>query len=243
MIEIHQLEKRFGDFRAVAGVSFAAADGSITGLLGPNGAGKTTLLRMLCGLLRPDGGSARVDGGDVAAQPLAARRRLGVLTEADGVYPRLTVRENVRYFGALHGLTGAALEGAVARSLQQLGLSAMAERRCAGLSRGEALKVSLARALVHGPRNLILDEPTSGLDVNATRALRQLLRQLRDEGRAILFSSHILGEVSVLCDRVVVLARGQVVASGSPAKLRQATGREQLEDAFVDLIGSGEGLS
>ncbi|HYS80440.1 MAG TPA: ATP-binding cassette domain-containing protein [Anaeromyxobacteraceae bacterium] len=243
MIELADVHKRFGAVQALAGASFTVRDGCITGLLGPNGAGKTTALRVLYGVLEPDRGRAAVDGRDVARARAAAQRRLGVLPHAHGLYPRLTTREHLAYFGRLHGLTGTALRARVDEALGLLDLGPIADRRTDGFSQGQRLKVALARALVHGPRNLVLDEPTAGLDVAATRALRTLLGRLRDEGRCILFSSHVMQEVSALCDEVVVMARGTVVAAGSPAELQRATGHASLEDAFVAAIGSDEGLS
>jgi sodium transport system ATP-binding protein len=243
VIELVGVHKRFGSVQALAGASFAIRDGCITGLLGPNGAGKTTALRVLYGVLDADRGRAAVDGIDVARDRTEAQRRLGVLPHAHGLYPRLTTREHLAYFGRLHGLGGAVLRARVEEALALLDLGSIADRRTDGFSQGQRLKVALARALVHGPRNLLLDEPTAGLDVAATRALRTLLRRLRDEGRCILFSSHVMQEVSALCDEVVVMARGTVVAAGSPAALQRATGHASLEDAFVAAIGSEEGLS
>jgi sodium transport system ATP-binding protein len=243
VIRLEGLEKRFGEVRALAGVSFTVRDGAITGLLGPNGAGKTTALRVLYGLVEPDAGRALVDGHDVSRERLAAQRRLGVLPHALGLYPRLTAREHLRYFGRLHGLGGAALERRVGELAALLGMGEFVDRRTDGFSQGQRLKVALARALVHDPRNVVLDEPTSGLDVAGTRAVREVLRRLRDDGRCVLFSSHIMQEVSALCDEVVVVAHGRVVASGSPEDLKRATGRATLEDAFVAAIGSEEGLA
>jgi sodium transport system ATP-binding protein len=237
MISVEKLQKRFGDRVAVEDVTFEAADGRVTGLLGPNGAGKTTALRMLYGLIRPDGGTARVDGIDVATSPLEARRRLGVLPDLRGLYPRLTTREHVRYFGRLHGLSGAALEKKIDELTELLDLSELMPRRTDGFSQGERMKVAIARALVHGPKNVVLDEPTNGLDVMSTRAMRALIQRLREAGVCVLFSSHVMQEVSALCDRIVVIARGRVVAEGTPPELLQATGKSSLEDAFVCLVG------
>jgi sodium transport system ATP-binding protein len=246
MIVVDGLAKAFGKHRevqAVAGVSFNAADGAITGLLGPNGAGKTTLLRMLATLVVPDAGHARVGDLDVVRDRYAVRRRIGVLSDARGLYPRLTARENVRYFGTLHGLTGADLDARVDRLFATLGLTGLADRRTQGFSQGEKMKVAIARALVHDPDTIFLDEPTNGLDIMSVRALREQLRGLRDEGRTLLFSSHVMQEVAALCDRIVILAAGQVVAQGTAAELIAQTGAPTLEDAFVGLIGSGEGLA
>jgi sodium transport system ATP-binding protein len=242
MIEARQLARRFGKVQAVREVSFTAQDGRITGLLGPNGAGKSTTLRMLCTVLRPDSGAALIDGADVAADPLAARRRIGVLSHASGLYPHLTARENILYFGELHGIPRAERERRADELISLLDLGECAERHAKGFSQGQRLKTALARSLVHAPRNVVLDEPTNGLDVMAVRGLRALLRRLRENGCCVLFSSHVLQEVAALCDEVVVIARGTVVATGTPEALRAQSGEDALEDAFVRLIGSGEGL-
>jgi sodium transport system ATP-binding protein len=243
MIEAYQLAKRFGAVQAVREVSFVAPDGRITGLLGPNGAGKSTSLRMLCTVIRPDSGEARIDGIDVAADPLAARRRIGVLSHAAGLYPHLTGRENILYFGELHGLSRTDRERRADALIEMLDMGDCAARRAKGFSQGQRLKTALARALVHSPRNVVLDEPTNGLDVMAVRSLRQLLARLRDEGHCVLFSSHVMQEVAALCDDVVVIAHGAVVAAGTPASLLERAGESGLEDAFVKLIGSAEGLA
>ena len=242
MIEVRELAKSFGDVRAVDGVSFRAEDGRITGLLGPNGAGKSTTLRILCSVLKPDRGSVLIDGCDVVTRPLEARRRLGVLPDSSGLYPRLTALENIRYYGELHGLRGEALAAEVTSLVHLLEIEEFANRRAKGFSHGERTKVALARSLIHAPRNVLLDEPTNGLDVMATRALRELIRSLRDEGRCVLFSSHVMQEVAALCDHIVIIAHGRVVASGSPDHLRAQMGTANLEDAFVRAIGSEEGL-
>jgi len=243
VIDLQGVEKAFGMVHALRGVTFSVPDGHITGLLGPNGAGKTTALRIVYGVLRPDAGRAAVDGIDLATSRLEAQRRLGVLPHAQGLYTRLTAREHILYFGEMHGLAGAALRRRAAELVDLLGMADFADRRTEGFSQGQKVKVALARALVHAPRNVVLDEPTNGLDVAATRQVRALLLQLRTEGHCILFSSHVMQEVSALCDRVVVIARGQVVAEGTPDDLRRQTGREGLEDAFVAAIGSEEGLA
>jgi len=242
MIEARQLARRFGKVQAVREVSFTAQDGRITGLLGPNGAGKSTTLRMLCTVLRPDSGAALIDGADVAADPLAARRRIGVLSHASGLYPHLTARENILYFGELHGIPRAERERRADELIGLLDLGDCADRHAKGFSQGQRLKTALARSLVHAPRNVVLDEPTNGLDVMAVRGLRALLRRLRGNGCCVLFSSHVMQEVAALCDEVVVIARGTVVATGTPEALRAQSGEDALEDAFVRLIGSGEGL-
>jgi sodium transport system ATP-binding protein len=242
MIEVRNLHKRFGAVTAVEDVSFSAADGVVTGLLGPNGAGKTTTLRMLYTLVRPDRGAARIDGLDVAEKPLEVRRAIGVLPDARGLYPRLTAREHARYAGELHGLSGALLDKRVDELIELLDMKDIADRRAEGFSQGERMKVALSRALVHNPRNVLLDEPTNGLDVMSTRAVRTLIRRLKEQGHCILFSSHVMQEVGALCDRIVVVARGRVVAEGTPDELRTRTGKESLEEAFVSVIGTDQGL-
>ncbi len=243
MIEVDDLHKTFGAVKAVAGVSFTARDGEITGLLGPNGAGKTTTLRMLYTLMRPDRGGVRVDGIDAAADPLAVRRRLGVLPDARGLYKRLTARENIDYFGRLQGLDTATRARRIDELARALDMGDILDRPTEGFSQGQRVKTAIARALIHDPRNVILDEPTNGLDVMATRAMRGFMRELKAQGRCVLFSSHIMQEVGALCDRIVVIAHGRVVADESPAQLRAQTGAASLEDAFVRIIGSEEGLA
>jgi sodium transport system ATP-binding protein len=242
VIRAENLSRSFGAVRAVDGVGFEAQDGRITGLLGPNGAGKSTTLRILYTVLRPDGGSAAIDGIDVLADPLAARRRIGVLPHGAGIYPQLTARENIAYYGRLHGLDGEALEARIEALVRDLEIGGFADRRAKGFSQGERIKVALARALVHAPKNLLLDEPTNGLDVMATRALRALVRRLRDAGHCILFSSHVMQEVAALCNDVVIVNQGRVVAAGAPEALRQRFGSATLEDAFVAAIGDSRGL-
>ncbi len=238
MIEASGLCKRFGAVEAVRDVSFAARDGQITGLLGPNGAGKSTTLRMLYGVLGPDAGRACVDGIDIRGEVSAARARLGVLPHAAGLYQNLTARENVAYFGALHGMARAPLGRRIEALADSLGLGEIIDRRVKGFSQGERIKVALARALVHDPGNLILDEPTNGLDVMAIRSLRSLLVALRDEGRCILFSSHVMQEVAALCDRVVIIGEGRVLADAPPEALRARSGAASLEEAFLAVLES-----
>ncbi len=246
MIEVQDLHKSFtakkATVKAVDGVGFVARDGEITGLLGPNGAGKTTTLRMLYTLMKPDSGRVLVDGRDVATEAEAVRRALGVLPDARGVYKRLTARENIAYFGELHGLDAATIAARTERLVRALNMQDFIDRRTEGFSQGQRTKTAIARALVHDPKNVILDEPTNGLDVMTTRGLREFLKQLRAEGRCVVFSSHIMQEVAALCDRIVIVARGQVVASGTADELRALTGEDNLEDAFVKAIGSEEGL-
>ncbi|MCZ2128235.1 MAG: ATP-binding cassette domain-containing protein [Anaerolineales bacterium] len=242
MIQAHQLSKSFKAVRAVKDVSFSAPNGEITGLLGPNGAGKSTTLRMLYALLKPDSGSATVDGFDVRENPLEAQKRLGVLADARGLYPRLTSRENIRYYGRLHGMEGEALEKKMDELFALLEMREIADRKTEGFSTGEKSKVALARALVHDPQNILLDEPTNGLDVMSARAMRQFVSRLRDEGKCVVFTSHIMQEVAALCNRIVIISRGEVVANGNADELKRQTGKETLEDAFVAAIGSEEGL-
>jgi sodium transport system ATP-binding protein len=241
MIAVEDVHKRFGSVKAVDGMSFVAEDGAITGLLGPNGAGKTTALRMLYAVLRPDSGRVRVDDLDAVARPQAAQARLGVLPDGFGLYPRLTAREHLAYFGALHGMARSQLAARTEELLDLLDMRAIADRRTAGFSHGERTKVALARALIHDPQNVLLDEPTTGLDVMSTRSVRGIVQRLREQGRCVLFSSHVMQEVSALCDTIVVIELGYVVARGTPDELRRQTGQQDLEDAFVALTRLGDG--
>jgi sodium transport system ATP-binding protein len=242
MIAVTNLSKAFGAVQAVQGVSFTAPNGQITGLLGPNGAGKSTTMRVIAGVLAPDEGGAMVDELDTWRQRVDAQRRLGVLPDKRGVYQRLTSRENIRYFGRLHGLGGADLEKRIDELIILLEMQEIADRQTEGFSTGQKVKVAIARALVHNPPNIMLDEPTVGLDVMSTRAMRQVIRRLRDVGQTVLFSSHIMQEVSSLCDNIVIIAHGRVVAQGSAEALRQRAGQSDLEEAFVQIIGTTEGL-
>jgi sodium transport system ATP-binding protein len=246
MIIANDLHKSFktktGTVTAVDGVSFTAHDGQITGLLGPNGAGKTTTMRMLYTLMTPDRGEVKVDGIDTAQDPVAVRRALGVLPDARGVYKRLTARENIAYFGELHGLSSKQIAERTRALSDALDMGDILDRQTEGFSQGQRTKTAIARALVHDPRNVILDEPTNGLDVMTTRAMRGFLRQLREEGRCVIFSSHIMQEVAALCDRIVIIAKGTVVAAGTADELRAQAGEDNREDAFVKVIGSEEGL-
>ena len=251
MIKVDQLHKRFVQGRgrrarvieAVRGVSLLAADGRITAVLGPNGAGKTTTLRVVAALLQPDSGHVEVDGIDVTARPREALARMGMLSDARGLYPRLTARENIVYHARLHGMAADAANERAGVLAQLLEFSGLLDRRTEGFSQGERMKTALARALVHDPPNIILDEPTNGLDVQAIRGLREALRQLRDEhGKCIVFCTHIMQEVQRLCDHVVVVAHGRVVAEGSVDELRQRSGQDDFEQAFVTLaFASAEG--
>ncbi|MBI5291237.1 MAG: ATP-binding cassette domain-containing protein [Chloroflexi bacterium] len=242
MITASHLHKSFGKVTAIDDVSFDAPDGSITGLLGPNGAGKTTTLRVLYTLLKPERGRASVDGFDTVTAAPEVQRRIGALADSHGLYTRLTARENIRYYGRLHGQQGGALEANIEAQIKLLDMQDFADRMTEGFSQGQRLKVAIARALVHRPGNILLDEPTNGLDVMSTRAMRAFIRRLRDEGKCVVFSSHVMQEVSALCDTIVVIARGRVAAGGTPDELRRTTGQANLEDAFVAAIGSEEGL-
>jgi sodium transport system ATP-binding protein len=242
MIEARRLCKRFGSVEAVQDASFAAKDGEVTGLLGPNGAGKSTCLRMIYGVLTPDGGAAAVDGLDIRGETSAARARLGVLPHAAGLYANLTARENIAYFGALRGMSGALIRERTEELARSLDMSAFIDRRTKGMSQGQRIKIALARALVNDPGNLVLDEPTNGLDVMAIRNLREMLLRLRAQGRCILFSSHVMQEVAALCDRVVIIGRGRVLADDTPDAIRRQTGAASLEEAFLQVLGRAEGL-
>lgn len=243
MIRAEGLQRSFGDVHAIRDVSFEARNGEITGLLGPNGAGKSTTLRILSTLIRPDDGSAYLDAHDVVQDALAARRTLGTLPHGAGIYPRLSARENIRYYGALQGMDAPSIEARIDALADMLEMREFIDRRAKGFSQGQKTKVALARAMVHSPQHLLLDEPTNGLDVMATRSLRELISRLRDDGTCVLFSSHVMQEVAALCDRIVVIAHGRVVANGTADELRARTRCEDLEDAFVALIGSAEGLA
>jgi len=240
LISVNDLHKSFGEVKAIDGVSFEAQNGRITGLLGPNGAGKSTTLRILYTVLKPDSGSATIDGIDVVADSLEARCRIGSLPHGSGLYPHLTARENIAYYAKLYRMSADAIDERVEQVVTQLDISAFADRRTKGFSHGQRTKVALARALVHEPRNIILDEPSNGLDVMATRSLRDLIRQLKSAGKCVLFSSHVMQEVAALCDEIVIIADGQVALHDSPDGIRNATGCEDLEDAFVKAIHSVE---
>jgi len=236
VIEARQLKKSFGKVTAVEDVSFTAHDGQITGLLGPNGAGKSTTLRMLYTVLTPDSGTAMVDDIDVVQSPTQGRHQLGVFAHNPGVYPNLTARENIRYYGELCGLDESRILRRIDELTDFLDMAEILDRRTKGFSQGQRTKVALARCLIHEPRNVILDEPTNGLDVMSTRALRALIEKLRDAGKCVVFSSHIMQEVAALCDRIVIINRGRVVAAGTPDEIRAQTGTDNLEDSFVRTI-------
>ncbi len=243
MIEVQGISKSFGKLKAVQDVSFHAENGKITGLLGPNGAGKSTTLRMLYTLLKPDSGFARIDGFDTSQSPMEVQSRIGVLSDAQGIYERLTTRENIRYFGRLQGMADAEIGRRTEELIALLDMQSIADRMTKGFSTGERLKVAIARALIHNPGNVLLDEPTNGLDVKSTRAMRRFIHKLRDEGKCILLTSHIMQEVAALCDQIVIISNGGVAAQGTPADLLHKTGKNNLEDAFIEIIGSEEGLA
>ena len=236
MITVSDIHKSFGKVRALRGISFNAPDGKITGLLGPNGAGKSTALRVLYTVLKPDQGAATIDGIDVVADGLAARQRIGTLPHGAGLYPHLSARENIPYFATLCGLDKGIIDDKVSSIISLLDIDDFADRRTKGFSHGERTKVALARALVHDPQNIILDEPSNGLDVMATRSLRDLILKLKDAGRCILFSSHVMQEVAALCDDIVIIAHGKVAIDDSIEGIRSRTGCDDLEDAFVRAI-------
>ena len=246
MIEVHNLHKKFTigktTVSALSGLSFNANDGEITGILGPNGAGKTTCLRALYGLLKADQGYTLIDGINVDEQPIIARQKLGIFPDKFGLYERLTAYEQIDYFASLHGLQGTAKKNAINTVIKHLAMEDLAQRKTAGFSQGQRMKVTLAQALVHQPQNFVLDEPTRGLDVMSTRLLRQYLISLKEKGHCILFSSHVMHEVAVLCDRVIIVANGKLAAQGTPQELCDIAKEKQLEDAFVKIIGSDEGI-
>jgi sodium transport system ATP-binding protein len=242
MIKVSNLHKSFGDVKAVRGVSFVARDGEITGLLGPNGAGKTTTLRMLYSLLPPDEGEIRIDGLDPGTDAMEIKRTLGVVPDSRGLYNRLTARENIEYFGELHGMTRQQMTDRIADLTRTLGMEDFIDRRTEGFSQGQRVKVAIARAMVHSPQTVLLDEPSNGLDVMATRALRNYILSLKKDGHSVVLSTHIMQEVAALCDRIVIIAKGEVAADGTAEELMERSGASTLEDAFVKLIGTDEGL-
>ncbi|MCG2585441.1 ATP-binding cassette domain-containing protein [Massilia sp. TS11] len=243
MIEVKDVRKQFGSVQALAGVSFRAEDGRITALLGPNGAGKTTLLRILTGVLQRDHGTVSINGIDPRQDPLAVRRDIGFLTDQFGLYERLSTREYLVYFGELHGMSRAAIARRIDEVVPLLAMEDIIERRSKGFSQGQRIKVALARTLLHRPRHLLLDEPSRGLDVMSTRALRRALQTLREDGCCVIMATHVMQEVTALCEDVIVIAQGRSVAQGSPAQLCEQTGIANLEDAFVSLVGTEEGIA
>jgi len=247
MIEVNNLHKSFkvgkNVVKALDGLSFQAKDGEITGILGPNGAGKTTCLRTLYGLLTADEGSVTVDGFNALEEPLAVRKQLGIFPDKFGLYERLTAFEQVDYFASIHGMQGADKKAAIELIFKDLEMEELMHRKTLGFSQGQRMKVTLAQALVHQPKNFVLDEPTRGLDVMSTRVLRNHLAKFKEKGHCILFSSHVMQEVAALCDRVIIVANGKLAAEGTPQELCDLAGEKLLEDAFVKLIGSDEGVA
>lgn len=242
MIKVSNLYKSFGEVEAVKGISFEVRDGEITGLLGPNGAGKTTTLRMLYSLLPPDKGEIRIDGLDPTKDAMAIKRTLGVVPDSRGLYTRMSARENIAYYGQLHGMTARDIKSRVEELVETLDMADFIERRTEGFSQGQRVKVAIARAMVHKPQTVLLDEPSNGLDVMSTRALRRYILGLKDAGHSVILSTHIMQEVAALCDRIIIIANGQIAADGSAQQLLEKSGCESIEDAFVRLIGSEEGL-
>ena len=242
MIRIEQLSKSFGDAKkapridALKNISLELRDGEITGILGLNGAGKSTLMRLIYGLLQPTYGEIFIDNISVTTSPDAARQKLGVLPDDTGLYKRLTARENIHYYAELQGLSDKAIEFNINQLISWLGMESIAERKAEGFSLGERMKTALARAIVHKPQHVLLDEPTNGLDVITTRAVRKLLQELKAEGRCVLFSSHLMHEVSSLCDRIIVIAGGEIVADGSVLDIIATGNANNLEDAFINLV-------
>lgn len=240
MIKLEKLRKSFNGRPVLRDLSFAAPDGEITGLLGVNGAGKTTTLRTICGVLQPESGSVTIDDETGETGSPQMQQSIGALLDHIGLYARLTVRENLEYFGRLRGISGQALSSGIDRVISILGLEAVADRPTAGFSQGERMKTALGRAILHSPKNLLLDEPTNGLDILTIRSLRELLKRLRDEGTCVIFSSHVLEEVRALCDTVVVISDGRIAGQGSAAELCSQTSTGCLEDAFVQLTCARE---
>lgn len=242
MIKVSNLYKSFGSVKAVRGISFEVRDGEVTGLLGPNGAGKTTTLRMLYSLLPPDAGEIRIDGLDPSTDAIAIKRTLGVVPDSRGLYTRMSARENIAYYGELHGMSRRDINARIEELVATLDMADFIERRTEGFSQGQRVKVAIARAMVHNPQTVLLDEPSNGLDVMSTRALRRYILKLRDAGHSVVLSTHIMQEVAALCDRIVIIAKGKIAADGTAQDLLEKSGCDSLEDAFVHLIGSEEGL-
>ena len=242
MIKVNNLHKSFGKVKAVRGISFEVRDGEITGLLGPNGAGKTTTLRMLYSLLPPDEGEIRIDGLDPTRDAMAIKHTLGVVPDSRGLYTRMSARENISYYGKLHGMSARDISSRIEELVETLDMADFIERRTEGFSQGQRVKVAIARAMVHRPQTVLLDEPSNGLDVMSTRALRRYILGLKEAGNSVILSTHIMQEVAALCDRIIIIANGQIAADGSARELLEKSGCDSLEDAFVHLIGSEEGL-
>ncbi|MFK8011168.1 MAG: ATP-binding cassette domain-containing protein [Marinicellaceae bacterium] len=241
MIEVKAISKNFGDVKAVKDVTFTAPNNQVTALLGANGAGKTTSLRIIYSLITPDTGQVLIDGIDPKQQPEEARKLLGVLPDTRGLYLRLTARENIEYFGKLHGMSDDAIKSRTDSLVKDLRMEDFIDRKTEGFSQGQRVKVAIARALVHDPQNIILDEPTNGLDVMSTRGVRNFLNKEKQRGKCILFSSHVMQEVSAVSDEILVVHDGIVCASGTEAQLHEQSGQSNLEDAFVHIVTNGEG--
>jgi len=239
MIEVQNLTKSFKDLVAVDGVGFHARNGAITGLLGHNGAGKSTTLRILYGLLKADKGRAMVDGIDVMTETLKAQAEIGVMTDAHGLNPRLTAREHIEYFARLRKMEKTEIQRRIDELIVTLDMSEIADRRAEGFSQGEKMKVCLSRSLVHDPQNLIMDEPTNGLDVMTTRSVRSILHKLKKDNKCILLSSHIMQEISALCDEIIVIADGKVLMQGTLDELARRTNESDLEEAFMKITRQG----
>ena len=236
MIEVRSLYKSFGEVKAVKNVSFLAENGKVTGLLGPNGAGKSTTLRILYGLLGQDSGDALIDGVEIGSDRISAQKKIGVLPDSHGLYIRLTAREHIHYFGRLHNIDENSLETRSNELIKLLDMTSIADRRVEGFSQGERMKVCLARSLIHDPPNVLLDEPTNGLDVMTTRTVREIISEPKNRDITVLFSSHLMHEVSRLCDHIVIISEGSVVANGTTDEIRDTAGEDNLEDAFVKLV-------
>jgi len=243
MIKVTNLQKSFGDVKAVRGISFEVRDGEITGLLGPNGAGKTTTLRMLYSLLPPDEGEIRIDGLDPTVDAMAIKRTLGVVPDSRGLYTRMSARENIAYYGALHGMSHKDIDGRISELIETLDMTDFIERRTEGFSQGQRVKVAIARAMIHNPQTVMMDEPSNGLDVMSTRALRRYILNLKAAGHSVVLSTHIMQEVAALCDRIIIIAKGKIAANGTAQELLEQSNCDSLEDAFVHLIGTEEGLA
>ncbi|HLW98319.1 MAG TPA: ATP-binding cassette domain-containing protein [Candidatus Acidoferrales bacterium] len=241
MIEAERLckvfqDKKRGEVRAVTNVSFTCKPGQIYGLLGANGAGKTTTLRMLATILEPTDGTARVAGFDLVKDPESVRRNVGFLSTATALYGRLSAFEMVQYFARLYGMEDAAIEKRINELFTRLEMNEFRDRRCDKLSTGMKQKVSIARTLVHDPQVMIFDEPTVGLDVMAARTIVQFIRECRNHGKTVIFSTHVMSEVEKLCDHIGIIHGGRLLAEGTLADLRKESGQEDLEDIFVQLV-------
>ena len=241
MIEVRNLSKHFrdkkrGEVRAVDDISFRCQPGQIYGLLGANGAGKTTTLRMLATILEPTGGTAVVCGCDVIEQPEKVRAKVGFLSTATALYPRLTARELVQYFGRLNGLDDSVLNKRVDAIFDRLDMNGFRDRRCDKLSTGMKQKTSIARTLVHDPPVMIFDEPTLGLDIMTARSITSFIRECRELGKTVIFSTHITSEVEKLCDVVGIIQDGKLLAEGTLAQLRDKYREQDLEEIFVKVV-------